>query len=328
MGALSLDEFSLIQQFFSSAQNRSAQDGVILGIGDDAAIIKPAEGEELLFTTDTLIKGVHFPEQTDPRAIGHKVLAVNLSDIAAMAGQARWFTLALSLPQADSSWLKAFSEGLFTLAKKYAVSLVGGDTTRGPLSITLSVMGTIPEKMAIRRSTASPGDAIYITGLPGMAALGLAAINDEVTLSDTDQSNCLDKLDYPQPRLQEGLFLRNYASSMIDISDGLAADLGHIVLASGCRAVIDSVSLKNVLPAISGLSDERVIEAALYGGDDYELLFTVPASKVHKLEQSWPPLFSPLAKIGEITEGEGILLKDSNGELLEIVTHGYNHFNA
>jgi len=323
-----LDEFTLIQQFFSAAQSRIVQDGVILGIGDDAAIIKPAEGEELLFTTDTLIKGVHFPEQTDPRAIGHKALAVNLSDIAAMTGQARWFTLALSLPEADAAWLKAFSNGLFTLAKKFAVSLVGGDTTRGPLSITLSVIGTIPEKMAIRRSTASPGDAIYITGLPGMAALGLAAIKGELTLSDIDQSNCLDKLNYPQPRLLEGHFLRNYASSMIDVSDGLTADLGHIVQASGCGAVIDSVSLKNILPAVSGLSDERVIDAALYGGDDYELLFTVPASEALKLEQSWPPLFSPLTQIGEITEGEGILLRGSNDELLEIVTHGYNHFNV
>ena len=323
-----MDEFSLIQQYFSAAQNRTAQDGVILGIGDDAAIIKPAEGEELLFTTDTLIKGVHFPEETAPEAIAHKALAVNLSDIAAMAGSARWFTLALSLPEADSTWLKAFSAGLFALAKKFGVSLVGGDTTRGPLSITLSVIGTIPEKMAIRRSTASPGDAIYITGFPGMAALGLAAIKDEVTLSDMDHSNCRDKLDFPQPRLLEGQFLRNYASSMIDVSDGLTADLGHIVQASGCRAVIDSVSLKNVLPAVPGLSDKRVIEAALYGGDDYELLFTVPASEVLELEQSWPPLFSPLTQIGEITEGEGTLLRDSNDELLEINTHGYNHFHA
>ena len=323
-----MDEFSLIQQYFTDGQSRTSENGVVLGIGDDAAIIKSAQGEELLFTTDTLIKGVHFPEQTAPEAIGHKALAVNLSDIAAMAGTARWFTLALSLPEADSAWLKAFSAGLFSLAKKFGVSLVGGDTTRGPLSITLSVIGTIPEKMAIRRSTASPGDAIFITGLPGMAALGLAAIKDEFSLSDIDQSNCLDKLNYPQPRLQEGHFLRNYASSMIDVSDGLTADLGHIVQASGCLAVIDSVSLKNILPAVSGLSDERVIEAALYGGDDYELLFTVPASEVLKLERSWPPLFAPLTQIGEITEGEGILLRDSNDELLEIAAHGYNHFNA
>jgi len=322
-----LDEFSLIQQFFSDAQNKTTQDGVILGIGDDAAILKPAEGEELLFTTDTLTSGVHFPAETPPGAIGHKALAVNLSDIAAMAGQARWFTLALSLPEPDSAWLSAFSDGLFTLAKQYGVSLVGGDTTRGPLSITLSVIGTIPEKRAIRRSTARPGDVIYITGQPGMAALGLAAINDEVALSDRELSTCRNKLDYPQPRLLEGHFLRDYASSMIDVSDGLVSDLSHILQASGCGAVIDLESLKNCLPAAADIAYSRVIEAALYGGDDYELLFTVAASKVLKLEQSWQHTFSPLTQIGEITKDEGMLLKESNGQHKKIVAGGYNHFH-
>ncbi|NOY16541.1 MAG: thiamine-phosphate kinase [Gammaproteobacteria bacterium] len=322
-----MDEFSLIQQFFSVAQNKTAQDGVILGIGDDAAIIKPAEGEVLLFTTDTLINGVHFPLDTAARAIGHKALAVNLSDIAAMAGQARWFTLALSLPEPDPAWLKDFSEGLFALAKQFSVSLVGGDTTRGPLSITLSVIGTIQEKRAIRRSTAKPGDAIYITGHLGTATLGLAAINDEITLSEIDLSNCRNKLDFPQPRLQEGYFLRDYASSMIDISDGLTSDLDHILRASDCRAVIDSESLKKALPATIDLPDRKVIEAALYGGDDYELLFTVAASKVLKLEQSWPHTFSPLTQIGEITKGEGMVLKGDNGQDMKITACGYNHFH-
>jgi len=322
-----LDEFSLIQQFFSDAQDKPAQNGVILGIGDDTAIIKPAEGEELLFTTDTLISGVHFPAQTDPEAIGHKALAVNLSDIAAMAGQARWFTLALSLPEPDPAWLKAFSDGLLTLAKQFSVNLVGGDTTRGPLSITLSVIGTVPEKMAIRRSTARPGDTIFISGQPGMAALGLAAINHEIILSDVEFTNCRNKLDYPKPRLLEGLFLRDYASSMIDISDGLASDLDHILQASACRAVIDSERLKNWLPEASGLPEKRVIEAALYGGDDYELLFTVPARKVLSLEQSWRHSFTTLTQIGEITKGEGMVLKERNGKVKKIATGGYNHFH-
>ncbi|GMR05537.1 MAG: thiamine-phosphate kinase [Gammaproteobacteria bacterium] len=323
-----MDEFSLIQQYFSDAKSRTTQVGVILGIGDDAAIIKPAEGEELLFTTDTLINGVHFPEGTVPGAIGHKALAVNLSDIAAMAGQARWFTLALSLPEPDSTWLKAFSDGLLTLAKQFGVSLVGGDTTQGPLSITLSVIGTVPEKMAIRRSTAKPGDAIFVTGQPGMAALGLAAINNEIILPDIEQSKCRNKLDYPQPRLLEGQLLRDYASSMIDISDGLASDLGHILKASGCSAAIDSESLKIWLPAASDLPGKTVIEAALYGGDDYELLFTIPASRVLKLKQFWRHSFPPLTQIGEITKGEGILLRDSDGNFMKVAARGYNHFNA
>jgi len=182
--------------------------------------------------------------------------------------------------------------------------------------------------MAIRRSTARPGDAIFVTGQPGMAALGLAAINDEIILSDIEQSKCRNKLDYPQPRLLEGHFLRDYASSMIDISDGLASDLGHILQTSGCSAVIDSESLKIWLPAASDLPGKSVIEAALYGGDDYELLFTIPASRVLKLEQSWRHSFPALTQIGEITKGEGILLRDSNGDFMKVAARGYNHFNA
>jgi thiamine-monophosphate kinase len=322
-----LDEFSLIQQYFTDAQSNTVEDGVILGIGDDAAILKPAQGEELLFTTDTLISGVHFPEETAAAAIGHKALAVNLSDIAAMAGQARWFTLALSLPEADSSWLKDFSEGLLTLAKQFGVSLVGGDTTRGPLSITISVIGTIPENTAVRRSTARPGDVIVITGQLGMAALGLADINKEITLTEKEQRYCRNKLNYPQPRLPEGNFVRGYATSMIDISDGLAADLGHILKAGDCGAIIDLQSLKDCLPEISDLPANRVIDAALYGGDDYELLFTVSANKLLQLEQSWQHSFSPLTQIGEITKDDGLILKQGNGKHVKIAAAGYNHFH-
>ena len=322
-----MDEFSLIQQYFSDTQSKTTEDGVILGIGDDAAILKPAEGEELLFTTDTLISGVHFPEHTAAVAIGHKALAVNLSDIAAMAGQAKWFTLALSLPEPDSSWLKGFSEGLFALANKFGVSLVGGDTTRGPLSITLSVIGTIPENTAVRRSTARAGDVIVITGQLGMAALGLADINNEITLTEKEQTYCRNKLNYPQPRLPEGNFLRDYATSMIDLSDGLAADLGHILKASDCGAIIDSESLKDCLPALSDLPEKHVIDAALHGGDDYELLFTVSANKLLQLEQSWQQSFSPLTQIGEITKDDGLILKQGNGKHVKIAVAGYNHFH-
>ena len=322
-----MDEFSLIQRFFSAANLDTDNNDVLLGIGDDTAIIKAPQDEELLFTTDTLISGVHFPEDTDPVAIGHKSLAVNLSDIAAMGGRARLFTLALSLPDVDANWLQAFSNGLLSLAKKFDVSLVGGDTTRGPLSITISVIGSAPEGTAIRRSGAGTGDSIFVTGKPGMAALGLAAIKGSLALPGAAQGIFQQKLDYPPSRLLEGGFLRNYASSMIDISDGLAADLGHILAASHCGAVIDTDSLTCWQTELLTLPDSRLLDAALYGGDDYELLFTVPANMSISLEQDWPGSFSPLSRIGEITEDTGIMMRDNSGNLMKITARGYNHFH-
>ena len=321
-----MDEFSLIQRFFSASDVNEHKNGVILGIGDDAAILKAAKDEELLITTDTLISAVHFPQETDPAAIGHKSLAVNLSDIAAMGGQARWFTLALSLPESNEAWLKSFSEGLLALAKLFNVRLVGGDTTRGPLSITITVLGSVPEGTAIRRSGARPGDVIFTTGYAGMAALGLAAVKGFLSLSDADQSTFQNKLDYPQPRLLEGQFLRGYATSMIDISDGLAADLGHILDASGCGALIDSERLTNWQPATPAFSNKMILEAALYGGDDYELLFTVPADTSLLLENNWQQQFPPLNRIGEITQGAGLIMRETRGKLMKKPTTGYNHF--
>lgn len=323
-----MDEFSLIQHFFSSSHNKTHNNGVILGIGDDTAIIKVAKDEELLFTTDTLISGVHFPQGTDPAAIGHKSLAVNLSDIAAMGGYARWFTLALSLPEADPAWLNAFSAGLLKLAQQFDVSLVGGDTTRGPLSITISVIGTIPQGTAIRRSGARPGDAIYVSGHPGMAALGLAALEGRLALPEIEKSSFQNKLDYPQPRLEEGQFLRTCVSSMIDVSDGLAADLGHILDASACSAVIESVCLTDWLPASPSLTKETALDAALNGGDDYELLFSIATERIPQLEQNWRESFPPLQRIGQIAEGTGIVMQDSSGNIMNIDPRGYNHFHV
>jgi thiamine-monophosphate kinase len=260
-------------------------------------------------------------------AVGHKALAVNLSDIAAMGGDARWFTLALTLPEPDSEWLQAFSEGLRSLAKQFDVDLVGGDTTRGDLSITISVMGTIPVARAVRRSGAIPGDIIFVTGRPGSAALGLAVLNGKNIQSKEERRLCIKKLNFPQPRLHEGQFLRDYASSLIDISDGLAADLGHILQASSCSAVIDPEKLTNWLPESSSVTNKQFLEAALYGGDDYELLFTIPAEKIKMIEKNWLDSFSCLTQIGEITSGEGLLLKKSNGKNMKINTAGYNHFH-
>lgn len=326
-----LDEFSLIQHFFFESSSDVKSSGVILGIGDDTAILETVQGEELLFTTDTLISGVHFPHDTHPAAIGHKALAVNLSDIAAMGGEARWFTLALSCPEADTAWLQAFSDGLMALSKQHLVSLVGGDTTRGPLSITISVIGTIPAGGAVRRSGARPGDVVFVTGQPGMAALGLATLKGTIKPTAITQSLFQRKLDYPQPRLSEGHLLRSYATSMIDISDGLSADLDHILKSSNCSAVIDAAALID-WQSVAGqqtavLSEKTILDAALYGGDDYELLFTIPESRLALLEQAWPQSFASLKRIGVIAEGEGLMLKDKDGNDMKISARGYNHFH-
>lgn len=323
-----MDEFSLIKKYFADLNSTPIDGSVKLGIGDDAAIIRPANGEDLLITTDTLINAVHFPDKTPPRAIAYKSLAVNLSDIAAMAGTARWFTLALSLPEPDQNWLKEFSAGLFELANMFHVQLVGGDTTRGPLSITISVIGTVSKGGSVRRSTAQVGDRIFITGEPGLAKLGLSTVNKEIELPEKEKMRCLDKLNYPQPRLQEGVFLRDYASSMIDVSDGLAADLAHIADASACSAVLLAQALAEFNPESHSLTANMAIDAVLYGGDDYELLFTVPTDKCEEMEQAWSAAFSNLSCIGEITAGKGVFLQERAGELRKITAAGYNHFHV
>ena len=322
-----MDEFSLIRQFFSARQNRDADNSVTLGIGDDAAIINPDPGEQLLITTDTLISGVHFPAQSSAHAVGHKALAANLSDIAAMGGRPRWFTLALSLPSADNEWLKMFSDGLFSLAEQCAVELVGGDTTKGPLSITISVIGSIARDEAIKRSGAQPGDAIFVTGQPGMAALGLADIQGKIKLADTAQAVYRSKLEYPRPRLSEGQYLQSFVSSMIDISDGLAADLDHILVASSCAAIVNPDILTRGLARTTDLPTTFIENAVLQGGDDYELLFTVPDQQLATLKQSWPEELAPVQEIGRITEGTGIRVQHHDGNVSKLAVDGYNHFH-
>jgi thiamine-monophosphate kinase len=188
-------------------------------------------------------------------------------------------------------------------------------------------MGSIPDAKAVRRSGARPGDILFVTGSPGLAALGLAVLNGTILKSEEEQAQCIKKLNFPQPRLQEGKFLREFATSMIDISDGLAADLSHILQASRCSVVIDSERLTNRLPESSSISKQQFLEATLYGGDDYELLFTIPPEKIMMLEQTWLESFSPFTQIGEITSGEGIILKEKNGKQMKIADAGYNHFH-
>jgi thiamine-monophosphate kinase len=325
-----VDEFSLIERYFD-VQTPPAS--VVLGIGDDTAILKPPSTQDLLVTTDTLVSGVHFPAETHPAAIGHKALAVNLSDIAAMGGEPAWFTLALTIPDIDEGWLEAFSASLHELARRYDVSLVGGDTTRGPLSITVTMIGTVTEGKAIKRSNAKPGDAVFVTGSLGDAALALHCLQNDIEIDAAIMARLREALDEPMPRIDEGRILRNHASAMIDISDGLVADLGHILSASSVAAEMLTQQLplsQNVLEATNQakITTDRLIQFALTGGDDYELCVAVPESQLSALQQSWSPSLAPLTRVGTITTGSGLKLYDADGQSgTSAATGGYTHFD-
>ncbi|SRR5579883_645617 len=302
-----MNEFDIIKIFFAK-QNLERRD-VILGIGDDAAITEIPEHHQLVITTDTLISGVHFPVPTAAFDIGFKSLAVNLSDLAAMGATPAWFTLAISLPESNEKWLQEFCNGLFSLANRYKTELIGGDLTRGPLSITIAAYGFVPKGLALKRSTAKPNDLIYVTNSLGDAAFGL----------QSKDPYFLNRLNRPEPRIEIGEKLRSIATSAIDISDGLAADLGHILEASdvGATVFVDDLPLSSELT--SALPKEKAIELALTGGDDYELCFTVPEQHTKKLN-------GPYTCIGNISEKKGLDLRYKNGKKYEGTIGGYNHF--
>lgn len=303
-----MNEFSIIKRFFASTHLRS---DVNLGIGDDAALVTPPPGHSLAITTDTLVAGVHFAAETPPHAIGYKSLAVNLSDLAAMGATPAWITLALTLPEPNVAWLEAFSAGLFQLAEKYQVSLIGGDTTRGPLAITIQAIGFTPIGYAITRGKAVPGDAIFVTGCLGDAGLGLSTPAHR------------DKLYYPEPRIDWGIALRDIATAAIDISDGLAADLTHILNSSHVGANINT-SFIPLSSTLQTLPRDKAIDLALTSGDDYELCFTVPAAKKALLDEY--NKLSPITCIGEITATPGLIIVDEDGNEWHGKSSGYQHF--
>ncbi len=316
-------EFELIQQFFNNAQ---AQSDVVCGIGDDAAILSVACGDQLVVTADTLIRGVHFPNDTLAEDIGFKSLAVNLSDLAAMGATPRWFTLSLTLPEADTEWLAGFSSGLFDLAQKEGIALVGGDTTRGPLSITIQAMGTVSGGGGVRRSTAEVGDDLYVTGTLGDAALGLAGRLRKIMLESEDFLFCNQRLNRPRPRVATGLALQGYVHSMIDCSDGFVADLGHILSAShkGAEIYLHSLPLSDAVRR--WVEQESGWQYPLYGGDDYELIFSAPVDHRTKIAAFVDALGVPISKVGTVIEQPGLQLYAENGDLVNIDQSGYTHF--
>ena len=316
-----MDEFTLIEQFFSRRIVSSS--GVVLGIGDDAAVVELDPSYQMVIATDTVISGTHFPPSTSPRAIGHRCLAVNLSDLAAMGAEPLWCTLALSMPSVELEWLDAFSAGFFELADRFGVALIGGDTVRGPLAITVTVHGRVPHGQYVPRTGARPNDRVFVTGSPGDAAAGLALAENE---SSSAAAQALRRrFDYPEPRVAAGLVLRDVASAMIDLSDGLLIDLERLTRASGVGAELDVNALPLSAPICEMLGVTAATQSALTGGDDYELCFTVADSRASRVEELARDCGCSLTPIGRIVAGTKVTcLQD--GVIFPVASPGFDHF--
>lgn len=314
-------EFSLIDRYF--AHHAEGHDDVVLGVGDDAAILRVPAGYELVVTTDTMVAGIHFPVSATPEDIGHKLLAVNLSDIAAMGALPRWASLALTLPAVDEDWLKGFCQGLFALAAEHNVALVGGDTTRGPLTLSITLHGLIPEGQAIRRDGAKPGDAIYVSGSLGDA--GLALQFELGNLNIEGIIGILPRLHRPTARVVLGQALRGIASAAVDISDGLLADLGHILNNSGVGARLELEALP-LSAAVQSMTVKGDWSLPLAAGDDYELCFTVSPAQEPALLGKLDGLDVAVTRIGRIETEIGLRCFDAAGECYAPHGMGYEHF--
>jgi thiamine-monophosphate kinase len=321
---VSVSEFDLIQQFFARATGQ--RDDVPLGIGDDCALLEVPPGRALAVSVDTLVEGRHFLAGCDPEALGHKALAVNLSDLAAMGAEPAWATLALTLPVADTGWLAAFMAGFSALAGEYRVQLVGGDTTRGPLSITVQVHGFVDVARALRRSAGRAGDHLFLSGTVGDASLALEWLQRGGPAPPA-MAGLRERLDRPQPRLDLGMWLLGRARAAIDVSDGLAADLGHICEASGLGAVIElaRLPLSEPVAAACARGDWR---HALAGGDDYELLFSVEPAQVEGLLEACRQAGHSVQEIGRLVEDNGIALVYPDGRVSREIPDGFDHFRS
>ncbi|TAH47564.1 MAG: thiamine-phosphate kinase [Betaproteobacteria bacterium] len=315
-------EFDLIRRHFDHDAAHCD-----LAVGDDAALMRPRPGMQLAVSTDMLVAGTHFFADADPALLGWKTLAVNVSDLAAMGAEPRWALLAIALPAADEAWIAAFAGGLFECARAHDVDLVGGDTTRGPLNMTVTIIGEVPLGAAITRSGGRPGDDLWVSGQPGLAALGLAALRGEAKLDDDGRRRCLDALHRPQPRVALGLALRGIASAMLDVSDGLLGDLGHILERSAVGAVVEVAALPLAPLLATGADAALARRCLLSGGDDYELLFTAPPAQRPAIQAIGRRLDLPLHRIGQLSGEPGaLLLRETDGRLHPSAATGYDHF--
>lgn len=316
-----IGEFEIIARYFTRA---TADRDVVLGVGDDAAVL--AVGGHLAVTVDTLIAGVHFPDGMAPHALGHRLMAVNLSDLAAMGARPRWCTLALTLPSADELWLDGFSRGLFELADRYGVSLVGGNLTRGPLSLTLQLMGKVEPRNMLTRSGGHVGDDIYVTGTLGDSSAGIMLILERSAAPQGSAAAALKERFYrPVPRVGAGLALGPLATAAIDVSDGLLADLDHICKASACGATIDVERVPLSAELLSMFPPQEALAHALGGGDDYELCFTAPPSRADEIEAALEAADTPVRRIGQLIAGQTVVCR-RDGDPFTPAVRGFRHF--
>lgn len=323
---MALGEFEIIAKYFGGAF--AGRDDVVLGVGDDAALVRVPEGRELVVAVDTIVAGVHFPPDIPPEAIGHRALAVNLSDLAAMGATPAWFTLALTLPRADEAWLAAFSRGLLDLAGAFDVALVGGDTTSGPLAITVQAMGHALPGAAIRRSGAHTGDAIFVSGTPGDAAAGLAVLRGRLApRSSAAGAYLLGRFLRPAPRVALGRALVGVASAAIDVSDGLFGDLDKLLTAShlGARVELDALPLSAELA--QSVDRATALRNATAGGDDYELCFTVPTPRLEAIAEIQARARVSLTRIGTVEATLGLRCF-SDGTRVEMELGAFDHFRT
>jgi thiamine-monophosphate kinase len=314
-------EFELIARHFM----RPAANAV-LGVGDDAALVDISNGMDLAVSTDTMVSGTHFFPDVDPENLGHKALAVNLSDMAAMGAMPYWVLLALTLPKVDHTWLAAFAKGFFDLATEYNVSLIGGDTTRGPLTLTVTIMGEVPAGAALRRGGAKAGNDIWVSGNIGDAALAVSHRHGRIKLGDADYQEAVMRLYEPTPRVNLGQALRGMATSAIDISDGLLADLGHICRLSGVGATVELAAIPVSPIGAKHINEAAGLTAIVAGGDDYELCFTAPANSRESIADLEDSLGIPLTRIGQVKRGKGVTLVGADGKPVKIDGRGFDHF--
>ncbi|WP_423897604.1 thiamine-phosphate kinase [Candidatus Pelagadaptatus aseana] len=320
------DEFALIEHYFRRDSGVAAEASVALGIGDDCALLEVPAGKQLAVSLDTLVAGRHFPVDACAEEIAQRALRVSVSDLAAMGAEPLWVTLGLTLPEADQDWLEGFSRGLFAAAAELGVALVGGDTTRGPLTMSLQVHGAVNPQQALRRDGASPGDGVYVTGSLGDGAAALALILDQAQAGDEARQYLLERYYRPRPNLQEGLLLAGLASAAIDISDGLVADLGHICQASGVAAQVQVHDLPRSAAMLQVADEGQQLSWPLSGGDDYRLCFTLAPGKEERLQQLIEQQQLMAYRIGDIVSGAGVHCFDQ-GRRLDITATGYNHFS-
>jgi thiamine-monophosphate kinase len=321
-----MNEFELIARYFERAPRRG---DIRIGVGDDAAIVAPAPGMEFAFTVDMLVEGRHFVAGCDPALLGHKTLAVNLSDLAAMGARPRYALLAGALPDIDEAWVAAFMRGFDALAARYDCELIGGDTTRGPRAFCVTAIGDLPAGTALTRAGAMPGDIVYVSGTVGDAALALAVAAGRTRVAAGQARALQRRLDAPEPRIDIGMALREVASSAIDVSDGLTGDLGHILEASHAGATLDiaAIPCSDALRAkLDGAERELALSCLLAGGDDYELCFTAPPAMRARVETLAASLDGPLTAIGTVTAERGLVVRDAHGAPLARLPHAFDHF--